>query len=116
MIICRGGMLLLCLLFGKVFSGSCHEQEYTENSMNDFSNKKEIRNAFEEDQYKILIVANKFQTGFDQPLLHTMYVDKMLNGITASNSASLKLDAPVFKNRSLGLFSFDMSFILIQLY
>ncbi len=59
------------------------EQEYTENSMNDFSNKKEIRNAFEEDQYKILIVANKFQTGFDQPLLHTMYVDKMLNGITA---------------------------------
>ena len=58
-------------------------QEYTENSMNDFSNKKEIRNAFEEDQYKILIVANKFQTGFDQPLLHTMYVDKMLNGITA---------------------------------
>lgn len=59
------------------------EQEYTENSMNDFSNKKEIRNAFEEDQYKILIVAEKFQTGFDQPLLHTMYVDKMLNGITA---------------------------------
>jgi type I restriction enzyme R subunit len=59
------------------------EQEYTENSMNDLPPKKEIRNAFEEDQYKILIVANKFQTGFDQPLLHTMYVDKMLNGITA---------------------------------
>ena len=59
------------------------EQEYTENSMNDLPSKKEIRNAFEEDQYKILIVANKFQTGFDQPLLHTMYVDKMLNGITA---------------------------------
>ena len=59
------------------------EQEYTENFMNDLPPKKEIRNAFEEDQYKILIVANKFQTGFDQPLLHTMYVDKMLNGITA---------------------------------
>lgn len=59
------------------------EQEYTENSMNDLPPKKEIRNAFEEDQYKILIVANKFQTGFDQPLLHTMYVDKMLNEITA---------------------------------
>ncbi|RLI02650.1 type I restriction endonuclease subunit R, partial [Candidatus Bathyarchaeota archaeon] len=59
------------------------EQEYTENSMNDLPPKKSIRKAFEEDQYKILIVAEKFQTGFDQPLLHTMYIDKMLNGITA---------------------------------
>lgn len=58
-------------------------QEYTENSMNNLPGKKTIRKAFEEDQYKVLIVANKFQTGFDQPLLHTMYVDKMLNGITA---------------------------------
>jgi type I restriction enzyme R subunit len=59
------------------------EQDYTENSLNDLPSQKSIRNAFEEDPYKILIVANKFQTGFDQPLLHTMYVDKMLNGITA---------------------------------
>ena len=59
------------------------EQEYTENSMNDLPPQKSIRKAFEEDQYKILIVAEKFQTGFDQPLLHTMYIDKMLNGITA---------------------------------
>jgi len=59
------------------------EQEYTESSMNDLPPRESIRDAFEEDQYKILIVANKFQTGFDQPLLHTMYVDKMLNGITA---------------------------------
>ena len=59
------------------------EQEYTENSMNNLPSKKSIRKAFEEDEYKILIVADKFQTGFDQPLLHTMYVDKMLNGITA---------------------------------
>ena len=59
------------------------EQEYTENSMNNLPPKKTIREAFDEDQYRILIVANKFQTGFDQPLLHTMYVDKMLNGITA---------------------------------
>jgi len=59
------------------------EQEYTENSMNDLPSKKTIQRAFEEDPYKILIVAEKFQTGFDQPLLHTMYVDKMLNGITA---------------------------------
>lgn len=59
------------------------EQEYTENSMNNLPPRMTIVNAFEEDEYKILIVANKFQTGFDQPLLHTMYVDKMLNGITA---------------------------------
>ena len=59
------------------------EQEYTESSMNDLPPKKTIENAFEEEPYRILIVANKYQTGFDQPLLHTMYVDKMLNGITA---------------------------------
>ena len=59
------------------------EQEYTENSMNNLLPKNTIENAYATDEYKILIVANKFQTGFDQPLLHTMYVDKMLNGITA---------------------------------
>lgn len=66
------------------------EQEYTEQSMNDIPESiyklkdvDPIREAFKKDNYKILIVANKYQTGFDQPLLHTMYVDKMLNGITA---------------------------------
>jgi type I restriction enzyme R subunit len=64
------------------------EQEYTENSMNQLPNKKTIENAFQEDPYRILIVANKYQTGFDQPLLHTMYVDKSLNGITAVQTLS----------------------------
>ena len=64
------------------------EQEYTENSMNDLSLKKAIVNAFEENDYKILIVANKFQTGFDKPLLHTMYIDKQLNGIAAVQTLS----------------------------
>ena len=64
------------------------EQEYTENSMNDLPPKKTIENAFEEEPYRILIVANKFQTGFDQPLLHTIYVDKLLNGITAVQTLS----------------------------
>ena len=64
------------------------EQEYTENSMNNLPPKKSIRNAFDSDEYRILIVANKFQTGFDQPLLHTMYIDKMLNGITAVQTLS----------------------------
>src|SRR5207237_2303418 len=39
--------------------------------------------VFKQDAYRILIVANKFQTGFDQPLLHTMYVDKKLGGVNA---------------------------------
>jgi len=63
-------------------------QEYTENCMNELPPKKTIENAFQEDPYRILIVANKFQTGFDQPLLHTMYVDKSLNGITAVQTLS----------------------------
>ncbi|MBP2044869.1 type I restriction endonuclease subunit R [Methanobacterium aggregans] len=64
------------------------EKEYTENSMNDISRTKSIENAFVEDPYRILIVANKYQTGFDQPLLHTMYVDKSLNGIAAVQTLS----------------------------
>jgi type I restriction enzyme, R subunit len=64
------------------------EQEYTEDSMNNLPPRKTITNAFEENDYKILIVANKYQTGFDQPLLHTMYIDKMLNGITAVQTLS----------------------------
>ena len=63
-------------------------QKYTEDSMNGLSNNKTIQSAFEEEPYKILIVANKFQTGFDQPLLHTMYVDKTLNGIMAVQTLS----------------------------
>ena len=43
---------------------------------------------FKKDEYKILIVAEKFQTGFDQPLLHTMYVDKRLNGLHAVQTLS----------------------------
>ena len=64
------------------------EQEYTENTMNNLPVKTAIENAYSTDDYKILIVANKFQTGFDQPLLHTMYVDKVLNGITAVQTLS----------------------------
>jgi type I restriction enzyme R subunit len=63
-------------------------EKYTENSMNDLSDKEKIENAFEEDPYRILIVANKYQTGFDQPLLHTMYVDKSLNGVAAVQTLS----------------------------
>lgn len=74
------------------FSGTVKDKavakEYTENSMNNLPPRVSIRKAFDKDEYRILIVANKFQTGFDQPLLHTMYVDKKLNGITAVQTLS----------------------------
>jgi type I restriction enzyme R subunit len=48
----------------------------------------DLRTSFRGDQYKILIVANKFQTGFDQPLLCAMYVDRILSGVTAVQTLS----------------------------
>ena len=50
--------------------------------------EKELPRKFAEDEYKILIVADKYQTGFDQPLLHTMYVDKALSGVKAVQTLS----------------------------
>ena len=44
--------------------------------------------VFDENEYRILIVADKYQTGFDQPLLHTMYVDKKLSGVKAVQTLS----------------------------
>ncbi|AGN16000.1 type I restriction endonuclease subunit R [Methanobrevibacter sp. AbM4] len=71
------------------FTGSIEHDtvEYTENNINDIGNTS-IEKAFKKDPYRILIVANKFQTGFDEPLLHTMYVDKMLNGVAAVQTLS----------------------------
>ncbi|TVQ06678.1 MAG: type I restriction endonuclease subunit R [Balneolaceae bacterium] len=50
--------------------------------------EKELPEIFGDDEYKILIVADKYQTGFDQPLLHTMYVDKKLSGVKAVQTLS----------------------------
>jgi len=50
--------------------------------------EKELPQIFDKNEYKILIVANKYQTGFDQPLLHTMYVDKKLSGVLAVQTLS----------------------------
>lgn len=49
---------------------------------------RDLRTAFRSDQYQVMIVANKFQTGFDQPLLCAMYVDKILSGVTAVQTLS----------------------------
>ncbi len=73
------------------FSGTVKDEktgiEYTENSMNGFGDSKTAA-KFATDPYRLLIVANKFQTGFDQPLLHTMYVDKKLAGVNAVQTLS----------------------------
>jgi type I restriction enzyme R subunit len=64
-------------------------QEFTEPGMNtDIVTGKPISELqlperFDSSDYQILLVANKYQTGFDQPLLHTMYVDKRLDGVQA---------------------------------
>jgi len=50
--------------------------------------EKELPKAFDKEEYRILIVADKYQTGFDQPLLHTMYVDKKLSGVKAVQTLS----------------------------
>lgn len=50
--------------------------------------EKELPDIFDKNDYRILIVADKYQTGFDQPLLHTMYVDKKLSGVKAVQTLS----------------------------
>ncbi|MHC1736615.1 MAG: type I restriction endonuclease subunit R [Ignavibacteriaceae bacterium] len=73
------------------FSGSKKYMgiEYTEKTMNNFPHfNNDIPKNFKRPEYRFLIVANKFQTGFDQPLLHTMYVDKSLFGVTAVQTLS----------------------------
>ncbi|MBN8575123.1 MAG: type I restriction endonuclease subunit R, partial [Candidatus Kapabacteria bacterium] len=63
--------------------------EYEETSMNNFeSYKTDIPKNFKKKEYRFLIVANKYQTGFDQPLLHTMYVDKKLRDVQAVQTLS----------------------------
>jgi type I restriction enzyme, R subunit len=77
------------------FSGEVKDDEsgpdpFTETSkaLNPNLNSRDIREAFATDEYRILLVANKFQTGFDQPLLCGMYVDKRLAGIQAVQTLS----------------------------
>ena len=71
------------------FSGK-HEyagQEVTEASLNGFPSNQ-IASKIQEDPYRILVCADKFQTGYDEPLLHTMYVDKPLSGVKAVQTLS----------------------------
>ncbi len=60
---------------------------YTETDINGFG-EKELPERFAGNEYNLLLVAEKYQTGFDQPLLHTMYVDKKLSGVKAVQTLS----------------------------
>ena len=75
---------------GEVNDKDSGEEPFTENSkvLNPNLKGRDIREAFKGDEYSILLVANKFQTGFDQPLLCGMYVDKRLAGIQAVQTLS----------------------------
>src|SRR5680860_1113419 len=63
------------------------DDEFTEANMNPGASS-DLAAAFKGETYKIMLVANKFQTGFDQPLLSAMYVDKKLAGVTAVQTLS----------------------------
>ena len=77
------------------FSGTVKDsgEAYTESGMNSAGKDRAIGERqtaaeFEKPEYRFLVVASKFQTGFDQPLLHTMYVDKKLGGVNAVQTLS----------------------------
>lgn len=83
------GLSYSCLC---AFSGTVENpddgQEYTENSINELDAKVSIPYALKDPRYRILVVANKFQTGFDEPMLHTMFVDKKLSGLQCVQTLS----------------------------
>ncbi|MBS4281699.1 type I restriction endonuclease subunit R [Campylobacter vulpis] len=71
------------------FSGDkeINGESYSEAGLNGFSEAM-LKDEFKKENYRFLIVAEKYQTGFDEPLLHTMYVDKALDGISAVQTLS----------------------------
>lgn len=81
----KGNPFKIAIAFSgkKTFDGI----EYSEDSLNRFP-EKDTRDKFGEDEYKILVVANKYLTGFDQPKLTAMYVDKKLQGVLAVQALS----------------------------
>ena len=73
---------------GEVQDDKLPDVSYTEEKMNLGIREKELPEKFATNEYQVLLVAEKYQTGFDQPLLHTMYVDKRLAGIQAVQTLS----------------------------
>jgi type I restriction enzyme, R subunit len=63
-------------------------EKFSESSMNPHLKGRDMRKAFDTDDYQVMLVANKFQTGFDQPKLCAMYVDKKLGGVECVQTLS----------------------------
>jgi type I restriction enzyme R subunit len=83
-----GDIKCLVAFSGRVADPDLADVEYTEVGMNNGIREKELPERFASDEFQVLLVAEKYQTGFDQPLLHTMYVDKRLSGIQAVQTLS----------------------------
>ena len=97
------GCGVLVAFSGKVkFDGD--DTEYIETEMNEYPDGKKInsdakfRKAFKSDDFNIMIVADKYQTGYDEPLLHSMFVDKKLKGVNAVQTLSRLNRTCPFKN------------------
>ncbi|MFZ5223290.1 type I restriction endonuclease subunit R [Enterobacter cloacae] len=73
---------------GEITLKEYSDQKFTEVTMNNGIKETELPEKFNTEEYQVLLVAEKYQTGFDQPLLHSMYVDKRLSGIQAVQTLS----------------------------
>jgi len=81
--------------------------DYTESQLNGFATK-DIEEKFESDEYRLLVVANKYLTGFDQPKLTSMYIDKKLQGVLAVQALSrLNRSANALGKKTEDLFILD---------
>lgn len=84
----QGQLGALVAFSGAVPDADSGPEEFTESNMNPGLKGRALEDAFGGSEFQVMIVANKFQTGFDQPLLVGMYVDKKLSGITAVQTLS----------------------------
>ncbi|GAA3915959.1 type I restriction endonuclease subunit R [Litoribacillus peritrichatus] len=82
------------------------DKKFTETNMNPGLKGRDMREAFDSDDYQVMIVANKFQTGFDQPKLCAMYVDKKLGGVECVQTLS-RLNRTFPSKKESGTFVLD---------
>ncbi|KAA0973018.1 type I restriction endonuclease subunit R [Paeniglutamicibacter gangotriensis] len=82
------GLGTLVAFSGEVTDEDSGPEQFTETNMNPGLKGRTLPEAFSTEEYRIMLVANKFQTGFDQPLLVAMYVDKKLSGVSAVQTLS----------------------------
>lgn len=85
---CYTDVKSLVAFSGEITLREFADKKFTEVSMNNGIKESELPEKFNTEEYQVLLVAEKYQTGFDQPLLHSMYVDKRLSGIQAVQTLS----------------------------